>query len=402
MIRLLKVNDIPIYLCLKAERLFTMEDTSTNRPIKKSFLKSIVIVLIVALLIIAGIAVGIFVIIPTNKYNNAVDLMNRGQYEDAIAAFSEISENRDVTAEVSECYYRLGEQLEKEQSYKLAYDNYSRASGFSDGQQKAYTMAEKMFSESIAENNLAAANNWADCLDPNESKSAKTYLSALKLESNDQIFDAISAYKDLPKNYRDASSRMLSLCSTAYAEALSMEETSLLQAEELYKRFPDEFTDASARLNDLKTYLNFLGTYSLKVCVNTDTALDYRSTSKTAEFMVDGYLKNETLYLTLPVVLSDGEKSRTVSVKINGDNISVNYGTENSSSVEEDAYFIDDVWVLTQKTDITYENPNDSIGGGLLYLFTSGWNEFIGSTYYEAWAKGNANYEYALSTLGLE
>ena len=345
---------------------------------------------------------GCFLKCNPNKYNKAVELMNLGQYEDAITAFSEISESRNVTAEVNECYYHLGEQLEKEQSYKLAYDNYTRASGFSDGQQKASAMAEKLFSAALDENNLAAASNWSDCLEPNESKSAKAYLSALKLESNEQVFDAISAYKDLPKNYRDASARMLNLCSSAYAEALSMEETSLLHAAELYKQFPDEFTDVAARLNDLKTYLNLLGTYSLKVCVNTDTALDYRNTSKTAEFTVDGYLKNGTLYLTLPTVLSDGEKTRTVSTKINGDNFTVNYGTENSSSVQEYAYFIDDVWVLTQKTDITYENVNDSIGGGLLYLFTSGWNEFLGSTYYEAWAKGNANYEYALSVLGLE
>ena len=378
-----------------------MEETSDNRSIKKVFPKSIIIVLGVVLLLAISIAVGVFIIIPTNKYKKAVDMMNLGQYEEALSVLSEISESRDVVNEIRECYYRIGEQMEKRQSYKLAYDNYTRASGFSDAQQKAYAMAEKLFSESLDEGDFAAANNWVDYLDPSELKSAKAYLSALKLEAEDQVFDAIDIYKSIPKNYRDASSRMLNLCGIAYESILLIEETSLLEAEKLYKQLPSEFTDASVRLNTLSRYLDILGNYELKVCANTDTAFEYRNTDNNDTFNIDGYLKNGTFYVVLPTLFSDGKESGNVSAKWSENTLTVNYGINNTSSVQEEAYYIDGVWVIIQKTDITYKNPNNSVGGSLWYLFTSGWNEFIGSTYYEAWAKGNENYEYALSSLGL-
>lgn len=379
-----------------------MKSTTSNAIKKKSPPKVLIILVIVIAIAIIGAIIGIQVYLPTVKYNKALEIMSSGHYEDAITAFSEISDKKDVSAEISECYYHLAEQSEQEESYKLAYDNYTRAGSYSDAQQKSYAMAELLFSSSLDEDNLAAANNWADCLDPNEVSSAKSYLNALKAESSDQIFDAIAAYKSLPQGYRDASSRMLNLCSVAYDDAVSTEGTSLLQAAELYEQFPDEFSDAQTRLDTLAPYLDLLGTYSLKLCANTDTALSYRNTDKDSTFTVDGYFKNGTFYITLPDVLSDGEKSRTVRTTLDGSDLYADYDTEATSSTHEYAYYVDGVWVLTQETDITYDNSDGSVGGGLLYLFTSGWNEFIGSTYYEAWAKENANYQYALTSLGLE
>ena len=63
---------------------------------------------------------------------------------------------------------------------------------------------------------------------------------------------------------------------------------------------------------------------------------------------------------------------------------------------------VEGVLVLTQYTDITYENSSGSVGGELFSLFTSGWNEWIGGTYYEAWAKDGADYLEAVQRLGLE
>lgn len=49
-----------------------------------------------------------------------------------------------------------------------------------------------------------------------------------------------------------------------------------------------------------------------------------------------------------------------------------------------------------------HENSSGSVGGELFSLFTSGWNEWLGGTYYEAWAKDGADYLEAVQRLGLE
>ena len=169
-----------------------MESTTSNAIKKKSPPKVLIILVIVIAIAIVGAIIGIQVYLPTVKYNKALEIMSSGRYEDAIAAFSEISSKKDVSAEISECYYHLAEQSEQEESYKLAYDNYTRAGSYSDAQQKSYAMAELLFSSSLDEDNLAAANNWADCLDPNEVSSAKSYLNALNISGNKIKFSILS------------------------------------------------------------------------------------------------------------------------------------------------------------------------------------------------------------------
>lgn len=70
-----------------------------TRRIKKISIAIILsVVLCVAILIIYN-----KVIIPNNKYNNAVDLMNAGRYEEATAIFFEVYDYRDSAAKLENC-----------------------------------------------------------------------------------------------------------------------------------------------------------------------------------------------------------------------------------------------------------------------------------------------------------
>lgn len=361
----------------------------------KGVIAGILVVLVVG---IAGCIFGM----PVIRYRDAVRLMSQQRYEEAVDELDRIAAWKDVTAELQECYYHLGEQADAEKNTAGAYDYYLQAGDYQDAKEKAEADADSIFSIYLHNGDLDFASEWLDKLSAEEQKNAELYLKALGLENEGSELEAISIYQQLPEDYRETASHKNALCESLYTKAVETEQTSLLQAIELYEELPAEYADVQAKLDTYEPYLAILGNYKLKLAVSTDNAFSYRSTDKDVDFLVDGCVRKNSVYLTLPEVLSNGEKSRQVKVETSGDEFSIDYNINKTDSTSEFADYVEGVLVLTQYIDITYENTSGSAGGELYSLFTSGWNEWLGGTYYEAWAKDGADYLEAVQRLGLE
>ena len=94
---------------LEAERIATERKAEENRKAygqtTKKQNKVIIIGLAAACLCIVVVALITQVIIPSNKYNNAVALMNEGKYEEALAVFESIGEKgyKDSVGQILNC-----------------------------------------------------------------------------------------------------------------------------------------------------------------------------------------------------------------------------------------------------------------------------------------------------------
>lgn len=62
-------------------------------------------------LILLGTLVYIYVLVPSNKYSNAVSLVESGNYDDAIEIFTELGEYKDSEYKVKETTYRKADDL---------------------------------------------------------------------------------------------------------------------------------------------------------------------------------------------------------------------------------------------------------------------------------------------------
>lgn len=378
-----------------------MENVKTEQGKKVRANPKMIALVVVAVLIVVGIA-GYFYVIPALKYQNAVQLMKQQNYEEAATILNEIGNFKEVGAELQECYYNLGMKSEEEKNPARAYEYYVQAGSYGDAQKKAENVADEIFSIYLDNDDLDLASEWLDKLSEEEQNNATSYLKARELEEAENKAEAIAFYQKLPENYRDADTRKDGLCGDIYAQAVSAEETSLRNAIELYQKLPVDFSDVGEKLEKYEPYLSVLGDYKLKLAVNTDSAFSYRSTDKDIDFTVDGCVRKGSVYLKLPEVLSDGKNSRQVKAAFSGDELNIDYNVKKTGSTDEYAYYLDGVLVLTQDTDITYENSEGTVSGELFSLFTSGWNEWIGGSYYEAWAKDGADYLEAVQRMGLE
>lgn len=72
------------------------------------------------------------VIIPNNKYQQAVALREAGQYDDAIAAFAELGDYSDAAQQLSETKYQQANNLNAAARYDEAYAIYVTLTGYKD------------------------------------------------------------------------------------------------------------------------------------------------------------------------------------------------------------------------------------------------------------------------------
>ncbi len=86
---------------------------------KKNKKLAMIITPIVAVVLVFVIVLTT-VIIPNNKYNDAVALMNEGKYEEAIAAFEELDGYKNSLRKIDECINVKAIALVKEEKYKEA------------------------------------------------------------------------------------------------------------------------------------------------------------------------------------------------------------------------------------------------------------------------------------------
>ena len=115
---------------LEKERLVLKKEAQAKR-IKKLALtiSPIVAVALVFVIILTT------VIIPNNKYNDAVTLMDAGKYEEAISEFKELDGAKDSDDKLKECNYYWGLSLMDKGKSKEAMSKFSKAGDFKDSKE---------------------------------------------------------------------------------------------------------------------------------------------------------------------------------------------------------------------------------------------------------------------------
>ena len=87
-------------------------------------------------LIAAAVAVVKFVLIPALDYRNAVKLMELGNYEEAIVAFTAMGDYRDSAAQIQACSYAIAESLLAEGDKAQAAQAFYKLGDYQDARQR--------------------------------------------------------------------------------------------------------------------------------------------------------------------------------------------------------------------------------------------------------------------------
>ena len=83
------------------------------------------------------------VVIPNSNYNAAVELMNSGEYEQAIAAFEALGEYSDSASKIKECNYNLALNFMENSQYVDAYEAFIALGDYKDSAEKAKSIYEQ-------------------------------------------------------------------------------------------------------------------------------------------------------------------------------------------------------------------------------------------------------------------
>lgn len=76
-------------------------------------------------------------VILDGKYDSAKEMMVEGQYDEAIAAFAEIMNYRDSAKQINACKYEAAVTLMNEDKYREAYESFVALNGYEDSAAKA-------------------------------------------------------------------------------------------------------------------------------------------------------------------------------------------------------------------------------------------------------------------------
>ena len=148
----------------KAEEARKAEEQRQKDLVKARNKKIFLIVASIVTVVIVFIVLLNSVIIPTSKYNDAVDLMNNGQYDTAIKAFEALDGYKDSNTQIKECRYLSAVEAQKSKDYDAAYAIFVELEKYSDSSSKAkscaieaaeYAMSKKQYDKAVEWYNLA-------------------------------------------------------------------------------------------------------------------------------------------------------------------------------------------------------------------------------------------------------
>ena len=96
-------------------------------------MKSLLIAAAVTLPVIAiAVVLVIELLVPTLKYNNAVELYEKEEYVEAIGIFRALGDYKDSSARIMDCRYGMAQDLFEEKKYSDAIRAFERLEGYSD------------------------------------------------------------------------------------------------------------------------------------------------------------------------------------------------------------------------------------------------------------------------------
>ena len=175
------------------------------------------LVLFVLVIVLAG-ALAAYKYVPElinrNKYENAVALIEAGNYSDAITAFKELDSYADSKEKAIECEYNYALSLEKDGKFAEAKDAFEALGDYGDSttraQACAYSEAKKELENKKFKNASKLFMDLGDYGDSKEMVKECSYQNALSLldkkeyKNAIEIFTAIRKYSDSAEKITEA------------------------------------------------------------------------------------------------------------------------------------------------------------------------------------------------------
>ena len=147
------------------------------------------------------------VIIPNNKYNAAVELMETGEYEEAITAFEALDGYKDSTDKITECSYGIAVELMETGNITEAYESLVALGDYKDSAEKAESILEQYRAEKLKTAKVGDYVSFGSYEQDNDTANGKEDIEWLVLDKQDDKILVISKYgldaKPYNKEYTD-------------------------------------------------------------------------------------------------------------------------------------------------------------------------------------------------------
>lgn len=305
------------------------------------------------------------VIIPNNKYQQAVALRESGQYDDAIAAFAELGDYGDTKTQIAETWYQKALLSRENGMYEYAYTIFSSLGDYSDAAQQ---LSETKYQQAVSLREageyesaiavFASLNDYRDAETQIEEMKQEKYQQAVTLRENGQYDDAIAVFKALG-NYSDAKTQ---IDETKYQQAVALRENGKYDDAIAVFTELENYSDAATQITETKyqqannlnaaarydeayaIYVTLTGYKDVdKLLAEDDNMIAAAAAARDAKFAVGNYVSfgtypqtkagNDATPIEWLVLARDGNKALLISrygldaQRYNKDNTSVTWET---------------------------------------------------------------------------
>lgn len=212
---------------------------------------------VVLVCVVIGVVISIVysrIIVPQQKYQSALSLMEAGDYDNAILAFNELDDEK-YSEIIKECYYLEGESLFTKGNYTDAISSFEKAGDFKDAKEKIEdTKNERLHKDVI------------------------TYLRSGKYYQAEPLIQELRN-----KGFQFSGDEETEI---EYMRVIKKGAQSLSEAVEILKTLPQEYKNVSTLLQEAEELLKYEGTYK-----TSGTSEDYGYTDDEENYDVDFQIK---------------------------------------------------------------------------------------------------------------
>lgn len=182
-----------------------------EEPKKKSKMKLLlavgipVVLAVVALFCVIVLVVGLYFGIPFVKYQKAVNLMEEGNYDQAVTAFQEMDGYRDSETMILESQYRKANLFMETGNYQYAKEIFLQLDGYGESVEKAkecdYQYALVLMNDKAFEPAIAILEQLGDYKDSAAKITNSQYGIAVQKMEQDDYANALKILETLPGDY---------------------------------------------------------------------------------------------------------------------------------------------------------------------------------------------------------
>ena len=178
---------------------------------KKKIRKRILLAVLSVAALLALLVYYNNVVVPKNKYTNASDLLEQGEYEQAAAIFDELGDYEDAKEKYLETLYREGNDFLKNGKYAEAISLFESLDSYEDSKEKliesTYGYGKQFLEKNDYDNAIKTLNSNKDYKDSAQLISKATYGKAVSLREKKEYDAAISLFEELG-DYEDSQEQM--------------------------------------------------------------------------------------------------------------------------------------------------------------------------------------------------